>query len=237
MTAEELEARLKELPVGGPPPRPTPTLVPPLASLADVVPTLQLVGGRAPPGLRPGPSTWNDPAIPAAYRCAPAALHGRAHPALRKATSGMPADTRYGALFLGPSGCGKSSVAAWAMRRWRSGQGRGLRGTLGWVDAIQMTDGDRRYRLGTGDPEELVHAYRCDWLVLDDVNLSCSATLVQLVLGRRYQAALPTIVTSGLRSAELVGHIGAAAVRRIAEFAGVTGLMVDLHEQERGAAP
>lgn len=237
MTAEDIEARLAELPVGSSARRSGPALMPapflpagmPSGNLGGILRGLHLVAGGGTDSAGEPPEARHDPSIPAAYRGEPRALHGRAHPALRKATIEMPTGSRYGALFLGPSGCGKSSAAAWALRRWKSI----LRGTLGWIDAIQMTDGDRRYRLGTGDPEELAHAYRCDWLVLDDVNLACSATLVQLVLARRYQAALPTIVTSGLRSAELADHIGVAAVRRIAQFRGVTGLKVDCHAAEQ----
>lgn len=187
-----------------------------------------------------------DPRIPAAYGGDPKALLARAHPGLRDAVSAKPAGTSYGALLLGPTGAGKSSAAAWAVRRWDARrldeerranppQGwipanyvEGVR--IAWLDALEVTDAERRYRLGSGDPEELATAYRADWLVLDDVGLSTSATLVQLVLARRYQACLPTIVTSGLTAAQLSAHIGAATVRRIVEHEGRPGLFVDCHD-------
>jgi hypothetical protein len=191
-----------------------------------------------------------DTSIPLAYAVSAtgnehAALLDRVVPKLSAAVSAQPKEHRYGALLLGPTGCGKSSAAAWAVQRWRAWCRREARAAaerdllpldaydtqrLAWLDAIEATDSERRYRLGTGDPEELAEAYRADWLVLDDVGLSTSATLVQLVLARRYQACLPTIVTSGLTAAQLATHIGAASVRRIVEHEGKPGVFVDIAE-------
>jgi hypothetical protein len=174
-----------------------------------------------------------DPAIPDAYRGQPGPLLDRCADKIRRAVTGMVPSQRYGALLMGPSGCGKSSAAAWAMRRWCASAGAaGSRTTLGWLDAIEGTDAERRYRLGSGDPEFLSEAYRAEWLVIDDVGMATSVTLVQLVLARRYQACLPTIVTTGLERDQLVNHIGAATVRRMVEFEGRPGVMVDCHRGE-----
>ncbi len=171
-----------------------------------------------------------DPSIPPAYRGDPPVLLARAFPRLRSVVQAHPSEERFGALLLGPTGAGKSSVAAWALRRWQSiKQPEPVR--LSWLDALEATDAERRYRLGTGDPEELASAYQADWLVLDDVGLSSSASLVQLVLARRYQACLPTIVTSGLTPDQLSTHIGAASVRRVVEFEGKPGLFVNCHDR------
>ena len=162
----------------------------------------------------------------------PRELIGRASEKFHAAVSGWPAAERYGGLFLGPTGSGKSSAAAWAVRRWRAlvlRENPFLAAPLMWLDAIEATDAERRYRLGTGDPADLALAYSAQWLVLDDVGLSTSPTIVQLVLARRYQGALPTLVTTGLTAPELVAHIGAASVRRIAEWRGKAGLLVDCH--------
>jgi hypothetical protein len=192
-----------------------------------------------------------DPRIPAAYGGDPKALIARLHAALRDAVTGKPENVRYGALLLGPTGDGKSSAAAWAVRRWDAWRSREARRNhleqgwipanyvegirIAWLDAIEATDAERRYRLGSGDPEELAAAYRAEWLVLDDVGLSTSATLVQLVLARRYQACLPTVVTSGLTAAQLSVHIGAATVRRIIEHEGEPGVFVDCHDSAEAA--
>lgn len=171
-----------------------------------------------------------DPAIPDAYRGQPGPLLDRCSDKIRRAVTTMAASQRYGALLMGPSGCGKSSAAAWAVRRWRAAaSAERKRARLGWLDAIEATDAERRYRLGSGDPEFLAEAYRVEWLVIDDVGMTTSVTLVQLVLARRYQACLPTIVTTGLERDQLVNHIGAATVRRIVEFEGRAGVMVDCH--------
>jgi hypothetical protein len=98
-----------------------------------------------------------------------------------------------------------------------------------WLDAIVATDAEKRYRLGSGDPELLVEAYRAEWVVIDDIGRSTSPALVESVLARRYQAGLATIATTGLTRQQLSEHIGAATVRRILEFQGQKGLLVDCH--------
>ncbi len=183
-----------------------------------------------------------DPSIPLAYAAEPRLLLSRASQTLQRAIQAQPGAERFGALLLGPTGAGKSSAAAWALRRWQAAhpawvpapdpsgfEVRPRAVTLSWLDALEATDAERRYKLGTGDPEDLDQAYRADWLVLDDVGLSSSASLVQLVLARRYQACLPTIVTSGLTPDQLSAHIGAASVRRVVEFEGKAGLFVNCH--------
>ena len=179
--------------------------------------------------------------VPAAYGGEPRFLLARAVQALRDGVQAQPAGERFGGLLVGPTGAGKSSVAAWAVRRWhaRVNSEAGIArwgapdhradGRVAWLDALEATDAERRYKLGSGDPEELAQAYRADWLVLDDVGLSSSANLMQLVLARRYQSCLPTIVTSGLTPEQLSAHIGAASVRRVVEWQGQPGLFVNCH--------
>ena len=183
-------------------------------------------GNDPPARFRIGP----DPSIPRIYQGPPDALLARCVERIQRAVTSVDRGQRYGALIAGPSGCGKSSAAAWALRRWRASvMLGGEKPTLAWLDALEATDAERRYKLGSGDPEALAEAYCADWLVLDDVGTTCSPTLVQLVLARRYQAGLPTIVTTGLEREQLVQHIGAATVRRIIEFEGRAGLLVDCH--------
>lgn len=233
MTAEMLdEALMAQDANPGVKANPRPQPVPAIGTLGDALANLKWAPPvstleQAPP-FRP---RRVDPAIPKAYQGDHPALLARLGFKLKRAVESSPSDTRYGALFLGPSGCGKSSAAAWLLRRWRAWSAGQKHGpvAIAWLDALEATDAERRYRLGSGDPEDLAEAYRADWLVLDDVGLTCSATLVQLVLARRYQACLPTIVTTGLERGQLVQHIGAATVRRIVEFEGRAGVMVDCH--------
>lgn len=228
MKAEEIEARLN-------------ATLPPMLSRGSMGPAPAAFAMLVPPEPADEPEADQerrrvapDPAIPSAYQGRPEALLDRCAERLRKAVICMPASQRYGALFLGPSGCGKSSAAAWAVRRWRASAGAPAgRQALAWLDAIDATDAERRYRLGSGEPELLTSACRAEWLVVDDVGLSTSVQLVQLVLARRYQSGLPTIVTTGLEREQLVQHVGAATVRRMVEFQGRAGQLVDCH---RGGA-
>lgn len=227
MRAEDIDRALLERDAAPKPP-PTKPTGPEPAAAAVRMPTLRAVPDEEPTRIQLGPH----PAIPQAYQVPPAELLARpgVAPKLRATIARLDASARFGALLLGPSGCGKSSIAAWALRRWRAARAEaGECVTLAWLDALEATDAERRYRLGSGDPEHLAEAYRADWLVLDDVGLTSSVTLVQLVLARRYAARLPTIVTSGLRESELVQHIGGATVRRVVEFEGKGGPLVDCH--------
>lgn len=170
--------------------------------------------------------------VPSAYAVGAASLRARFDSKFWKALSRMRPDRCCGALFLGPSGCGKSSAAAYAVLRWLARVGcrtPSRAKPVVWLDAIEATDAERRYRLGSGDPEWLVEAYRAEWLVIDDIGVSTSPVLLQLVLARRYQAGLATIATTGLTREQLSEHIGAATVRRVLEFQGQKGLLVDCH--------
>ncbi len=179
--------------------------------------------------------------VPLAYDVGPTELKARISPKLWKAIERMPKDERAGILFLGPSGCGKSSAAAYAVQRYyangpkRPGEWLGSNEgpEIVWLDALEATDEERRYRLGSGDPNWLKAAERADWLVIDDVGTGTSATLVQLVLARRYQNCKPTIMTSGLDQKTLTAHVGAATVRRVLETGGQKGLLVDCHERPK----
>jgi hypothetical protein len=169
--------------------------------------------------------------VPRAYAGSPSELRARISPPLWKALASMDPAERCGAVFLGPSGVGKSSAAAYAVQRWRAkvGPSTSMRERVFWLDALEATDAEKRYRLGTGDPEQLSDAYTAEWLVLDDIGTTTSATLIQLVLARRYQAGLPTIATTGLTRDVFTQHIGAATARRVLEFGGRKGVFVDCH--------
>lgn len=197
----------------------------------------------ADPATPPKPRRLHAPSrVPATYRATPHSLHvplrARINERLWTAIEKLDPGDRYGMLLLGPSGCGKSTSAAYAVTRWYSRQPgatewRDDETDVDWLDAIKATDAERRYKLGSGDPTSLKVACGTKWLVLDDVGLSTSATLVQLILAQRYASGLPTIVTSGLEKAQFVEHVGAATVRRIVEFEGRSrGVLVDCHPKK-----
>jgi DNA replication protein DnaC len=175
--------------------------------------------------------------VPLAYDVGPKALQARIHAKLWKGLAGLVPETPTGLVLLGPSGCGKSSAAAYAVQRYQARGPRRQSDWLGkssapeivWLDALEATDEERRYRLGTGDPDWMQRAERADWLVIDDVGTTTSPTVVQLVLAHRYQTCRPTIMTSGLSQEALTEHIGAATVRRVLETGGLGGLLVNCH--------
>lgn len=175
--------------------------------------------------------TTAPPCVPARYAVGPKQLRGWISPAIWRAVEATVPEIRYGVLLLGPSGCGKSSAAAYLVQRWRS---RAHAGSVCWLDAIEATDAERRYRLGDGDPAWLTEASRADWLVLDDVGKATATATAQLLLARRYAQQLPTIVTTGLERPALVEQLGAATVRRIVEYEGrERAILVDAHGGQR----
>lgn len=186
-----------------------------------------------PPPLVPTPGRRRDPNVPLAYDAGADALRARIHARLWKGLAQLNPAVPVGILFLGPSGCGKSSAAAYALKRFQATFRPPLHGgnpaKIVWLDALEATDEERRYRLGSGDPNWLTSAEKADWLVLDDVGTGTSPSIVQLVLARRYQTCRPTILTSGLEQKALTEHIGAATVRRVLETGGVKGLLVNCH--------
>lgn len=230
MKAEDIERALAEREANGMLQRQAVTGVAPLANPIRMA----LVAAGTPPLTEPppesAPTLGPDLNLPSAYRGHPQALLARCHPLLRAEVERR-RSAAYGGLFLGPSGCGKSSAAAWAIRCWRAARHRdGKPYSTGWVDALELTDAERRYKLGTGTPAILDTAYTADWLVLDDVGTTASTTLIQLILSSRYRDCKPTLVTSGLEVSQLVAHIGSATVRRIIEHEGQGGPFVDCHQ-------
>jgi len=138
-----------------------------------------------------------------------------------------------GVLFLGPTGVGKSHAAALVFRRvlgdgWRSG-GAAWEFALGlrWFSAAALSQARREHPLGHGDAPEITRAGAATLLVIDDAGWDRDPSAVSDVLAERYERARPTLITSGLKSDELIKHYEAAVVRRFVESGGGSAAVVD----------
>ena len=137
-------------------------------------------------------------------------------------------------LLMGPTGIGKTSATAllWhrlVVRGVQTG-GKEWRRTRGlvWVRAVQLATARRKHPLGRGDAPEIVAACEASLLFLDDLDREPeSKRPVAEVLAARYDAGLPTVLTTGLDGPELTETHGAAVVRRIRETGGRRALVVD----------
>lgn len=113
------------------------------------------------------------------------------------------------ALLLGPSGLGKTAAMDWLRVRWPGY----------FVHVRELASSERRHGLGEGYPPELAAARRAPVLYIDDLGAEEQRDLgtLQELLDHRYRNGLATCATSGLGSAELKAHLGAAYVRRLVD--------------------
>lgn len=118
-----------------------------------------------------------------------------------------------GAVFAGPSGSGKTSLAVACMRER-------LLGAL-YVPAIRLGVARLQSGLGDGEASTVEQAMRADLLLLDDVGQEAktATNAVRDVVFARHDAELPTWITTGLTSDQLVAAYGDGFLRRILEGA------------------
>lgn len=112
--------------------------------------------------------------------------------------------------FAGGAGAGKTTLACACLRERLDG---GL-----FMSAIALGLARAQARLGDGEPELVERAIAAPLLLLDDVGQEpkVSTNAVKDVVFARYDADLPTWVTTGLTSQELVALYGDGFLRRIA---------------------
>lgn len=146
-------------------------------------------------------------------------------------------------LLLGPTGTGKTTACA-VLFRLLLAQGVRDGGPawenarfMAWFRADDLAEAKREWPLGKGEAPDLMRASRARLLVLDDAGWDRDPSACSVVLAARYEAALPTILTSGKTEHELIGHYGAAVVRRMTETGGRPGggIMARFLEQPAGA--
>jgi hypothetical protein len=124
---------------------------------------------------------------------------------------------------VGPQGVGKTTIAAWvafgiAQRR----RARGERCLLWWGSCADLAAEARQVRYGASDAE--LFARGAPIVVLDDLGQERTSEdsrelLVRMVTHRfgRRTSGLVTIVTTGLRSAQIQERYGAGAFRRLCD--------------------
>lgn len=160
-----------------------------------------------------------------------------------------------GRLVAGPTGTGKSVAGVAIIRRLAeleaSKTEEPFGGAFEWdpeapdpappllfVRALDLPRALLESGLGKGEPELVRFAAETRFLVLDDVGWeskrASAGDVVVEVVARRYDAGLPTYVTTGKRLDEFVEAYGDAVARRICETGGRPGKTMDLWSERRG---
>lgn len=146
-------------------------------------------------------------------------------------------------LLLGPTGSGKSTASAIAFHVQLSigvregGEAWEMAQRMAWFGAGDLAEARKEHPLGRGEAPEIVTASRARLLVLDDAGWDRDPLAVTTVLAARYEAQLPTIITSGMTEDELRKHYGAAIMRRATEVGGVGAGIMARFPREPTAAP
>ena len=105
-----------------------------------------------------------------------------------------------------------------------------------WRSATALSMARREHPLGKGEAPAVEQAMVADLLVIDDLGWEPKQDTVCMdILAYRYDAGLPTIVTSGETPADLAARYSAAAIRRITETEGVKGVLANLFPKESGS--
>ena len=99
--------------------------------------------------------------------------------------------------------------------------------SVAWYSATDLALTVARHPLGRGAPDEVKDARSSALLVLDDLTWPQRDDTTLEVLGARYDAGKPTIVTAGCTRTELITRFGDAVVRRLLECKGQKALLVE----------
>jgi DNA replication protein DnaC len=124
-----------------------------------------------------------------------------------------------GALLLGPTGCGKSLAAATAMNRLT------LRKPRHWAAWVR-SDALGRLMTNRDNAADVCRIKSVHLLVVDDLGYERFPEPALELIGERYDRDLPTVVTSGLTSAEFQLRYSAATARKIIEVGNGYGVDV-----------
>ncbi|MER6165025.1 MULTISPECIES: ATP-binding protein [Streptomyces] len=180
-----------------------------LTDAVEPVPALQAAQARIPARYRA--AVANHPAVAAWVR--EVAERGRPGP---EGAPGL-AEGR-SLLIVGTTGTGKTYQAYGAVRSLLIA---GVR--LRWK-AITAADlyAELRPRPGHDGERELMDLARCPLLIIDDLgaakNSEWTEEITMRLINRRYNAMLPTLITTNLGMADLRAHIGDRVASRLTEM-------------------
>lgn len=177
-------------------------------------------------------------ALTRSRRTLPPWPHARLGPALAKSVDqrllegarGWSALGGLGLVLLGDTGAGKTTLAvalvAHRLDHAKTPEQVRIASAIRFVSVPALQLERDQQKLGTEDGPLMRWAKRAALLVLDEVGYEHQARtglapVVRDVAQARYDAALPTIVTSGLTEAGLVERYGEATKRRLCERAKV----------------
>lgn len=139
-------------------------------------------------------------------------------------------------VFCGPSGSGKTSLAVAALHdRFRRPRPRSR--PVVYIEARLLAIARMQHR-GDGEPPIVLEAMRAGLLLLDDLGNErpIPTNAVPDVILHRYDANLPTWITTGLERADLDKLYGAGVVRRIYEDARVQRFERPKSEEKEGSS-
>jgi DNA replication protein DnaC len=136
-------------------------------------------------------------------------------------------------IFSARTGLGKTAVTVAMLHRIRAAEVEailaGKPGTkptdtlqrlryLVWTDGFALAQARRQQPLGQGEARIVERAFEAQVLVIDELGFEpLYDTVVAEIANARYVAALPTIITTGLRPDEFRERYGDACYRRFAE--------------------
>lgn len=142
--------------------------------------------------------------------------------------------------LLGPSGAGKTTAAAAMFRRLADDRLRAEKerkqwdisleldrwSQALWTTAHQIAKARKQHKLGDDDAPLVLECISCPLLVIDEMGFEPPSEALFEIVDARYSKRKPTIITSGLSSAEFSARYGVAMLRRLTD--GGVGKLVEV---------
>lgn len=135
-------------------------------------------------------------------------------------------------IFLGPTKKGKTAAQGYLFRRLilesvRTGENWDSVVSMRWLRAQKLQKEAEAHPMGKGELPEIKEAVSCRLLFIDELGWEKDRSMFSNILAERYDAELPTIISSGYRVEELEEIYGEAFIRRMAEHEGRKPYLVE----------